>query len=236
MEGPTTAKFRILSSYSEPFMDREEAGRLLANELSEYRGQKAIVLGIPRGGMIVAREIARELQAELDIVLAHKLRTPNYGELAMVSISEQGDLFLNADVVRDANVSGRYIEQEKAIQKAEIERRVKLFRAVRSRVPLKGRIVIVTDDGVATGATTQAAIKAVRAENPKRLILAVPVGSEGTLRELAVLVDELVCLKSPLGLMAVGQVYRHFEPVTDEEILEILRHPPEAWYSHSTAA
>ena len=223
MEGHTTPKFRILSYSGEPFTDREQAGELLANEMSEYRGQKAVVLGIPRGGMIVAHEIARKLRAELDIVLAHKLRTPGYGELAMGSISERGDLFLNTDVVRDIDVNNRYIEQEKAIQMAEIGRRVKLFRAVRPRVPLKSRIVIVTDDGVATGATTHAAIKAVQAENPKRLILAVPVGSEETLKRLALDVDELVCLKSPWGLNAVGQVYRHFEPVTDEEVLEILK-------------
>ena len=173
--------------------------------------------------MIVAREIARELNADLDIIVAHKLRTPGQGELAMGSISERGDLFLNQEVLRDANVNDSDIEDEKTIQKAEMERRIKLFRAVKPRIPLKSRIVIVTDDGVATGATTQAAIKAAQAEKPKRLILAVPVGSEDTLRELAADVDVLVCLKSPSGLTAIGQVYRHFEAVTDEEVLEILK-------------
>ena len=223
MEGPTTEKFRILSYSSEPFSNRAEAGKLLADALREYRGKKAVVLGIPRGGMIVAREIARELNADLDIIVAHKLRTPGHGELAMGSISERGDLFLNQEVLRDANVNDRDLEEEKTIQKAEIERRIKLFRAVKPRIPLKSRIVIVTDDGVATGATTQAAIKAAQAEKPKRLILAVPVGSEDTLRELAADVDVLVCLKSPSGLTAIGQVYRHFEAVTDEEVLEILK-------------
>jgi predicted phosphoribosyltransferase len=200
-----------------------EAGRLLAVSLNEYRGQKAVVVGIPRGGMIVAREIARALNADIDMIVAHKLRTPGHGELAMGSISERGDLFLNQEVLNEAGVSDREIEKEKIVQKAEIQRRARMFRAVKPKIPLKGKIVIVTDDGVATGATTQSAIKAVLAEKPKKLILAVPVGSEDTLRELSTDVDELVCLKSPNYLTAVGQVYRNFEAVTDEEVLEILK-------------
>jgi len=223
MERQIAPKFRILSYSGEPFLDRMEAGILLAAALNEYRGQNAVVVGIPRGGMIVAREIARALSADLDMIIAHKLRTPGHGELAMGSISERGDLFLNQEVLTEAGVSDREIEQEKIIQKAEIQRRMRMFRAVKPKIPLKGRIVIVTDDGVATGATTQSAIKAVLAEKPKKLILAVPVGSEDTLRELATDVDELVCLKSPNYLTAVGQVYRNFEAVTDEEVLEILK-------------
>ena len=223
MERQITPKFRILSYSSEPFLDRVEAGRLLAVALNEYRGQNAVVVGVPRGGMIVAREIARALNADLDIIVAHKLRTPGHGELAMGSISEHGELFLNQEVLNDAGVSDHEIEQEKVIQKAEILRRTRMFRAIKPKIPLKGRIVIITDDGVATGATTQAAIKAVLAEKPKKLIMAVPVGSEDTLRELATDVDELVCLKSPNYLTAVGQVYRNFEAVTDEEVLEILK-------------
>lgn len=223
MDRQIVPKLRILSYSGERFSNRAEAGKLLADALSEYRGKKAVVVGIPRGGMIVAREIARELNADLDVIVAHKLRTPGQGELAMGSISERGDLFLNQEVLRDANVNDRDIEDEKTIQKAEMERRIELFRAVKPRIPLKSRIVIVTDDGVATGATTQAAIKAAQAEKPKRLILAVPVGSEDTLRELAADVDVLVCLKSPSGLTAIGQVYRHFEAVTDEEVLEIMK-------------
>jgi putative phosphoribosyl transferase len=223
MEMKNVDKLRILSHSSEPFKNREEAGRLLASELAEYRGQKAIVLGIPRGGVIVAKVLAQILNADLDIVLAHKLRTPGHEELALGSVSERGDLFLNEDVLSQLNVSDDYIRQEKAIQMAEIKRRARLFRAVRPRIPVRDRIAIVTDDGVATGATTQAAIKAVRTEKPKELILAVPVGSEDTLRMLAVDVDTVICLKSPWSLSAVGQVYLHFEPVTDEEVLQILR-------------
>ena len=223
MERQITPKFRILSYSGEPFLDRVEAGKLLAVALNEYRGQNAVVVGIPRGGLIVAREIARAINADLDIIVAHKLRTPGQGELAMGSITGRGDLFLNQEVLSYAGVSDRDIEEEKAIQMAEIRRRTRMFRTVKPKIPLKGRIVIVTDDGVATGATTQAAIKAVLAEKPKKIILAVPVGSEDTLRALSQDVDELVSLKSPNNLTAVGQVYRNFDAVTDEEVLEILK-------------
>jgi len=219
VERQIAPKFRILSYSGEPFLDRVEAGKLLAVALNEYRGQNAVVVGIPRGGMIIARAI----NADLDIIVAHKLRTPEQGELAMGSISERGDLFLNQEVLSYAGVSDRDIEEEKAIQMAEIRRRTRMFRTVKPKIPLKGRIVIVTDDGVATGATTQAAIKAVLAEKPKKIILAVPVGSEDTLRALSQDVDELVCLKSPNNLTAVGQVYRNFDAVTDEEVREILK-------------
>lgn len=216
-------QIRILSRRGTPFVDREEAGRLLADELSEYRGKKAIVLGIPRGGIIVAHEIARKLDAEVDIVLAHKLRTPGHEELAMGSVSEDGKLFLNRDVVGELGIGETYIQQEKAQQLTEIGRRTALFRGARPKIPLKGRIVIVTDDGVATGATTQAALWAVRLEQPEKLIAAVPVGPEDTIRILAKDVDEMLCLRTPPFFAAVGQFYQQFYPVDDEDVVKILR-------------
>ncbi|MDP2730961.1 MAG: phosphoribosyltransferase family protein [Dehalococcoidales bacterium] len=223
MAGKSTAQLRILSRSDVQFADREEAGRLLAVQLSEYRGQNAVVLGIPRGGIIVAREVARALDAELDIVLAHKLRTPGYEELAMGSVAEDGKLFINRDVAEKLGVGEAYIQQEKARQMAEIKRRTELFRRARPRVPLKGRTVIVTDDGVATGATTQAALWAVRLEQPQKLIAAIPVGPEDTIRRLAGDVDEMLCLRAPPLFAAVGQFYQQFYPVEDEDVLRILR-------------
>lgn len=217
------AKLRILSRSSEPFLDREEAGKLLASELSKYRGQKAVVLGIPRGGVIVAREVAGALDAELDIVLAHKLRSPDHSELAMGSVAEDGKVFLNQEVIRQLDVGEAYIQREKAQQLAEIRRRTELIRQVRPKIPLKGRIVIVTDDGVATGATTQAALWAVRLEQPEKLIAAVPVGPENTIRRLAKDVDEMLCLHAPPLFNAVGQFYERFYPVEDEDVLRVLR-------------
>ena len=217
------AQLRILSFSSAPFRDRGEAGKLLAGELSEYRGQNAVVLGIPRGGIAVAREIAQALDAGMDIVLAHKLGTPGHEELAMGSVSEDGTLFLNREIVREFDIGETYIQQEKARQLTEIKRRTEFIRQVWPKIPLEGRIVIVTDDGVATGATTQAALWAVKLEHPKKLIAAIPVGPEDTIRRLAEDVDEMLCLRVPAQFSAVGQFYEQFNPVEDEDVLTILR-------------
>ena len=215
-------KLRIVSYSSELFTDRREAGRLLAGELAEWRGQKAVVLGIPRGGVIVARELARALDAELDVVLAHKLGTPGHEELAIGSVAEDGKLFLNKMLVQELGVDSGYIQQEKKRQLAEISRRISLIRRLRPKVPVEGRIAIVTDDGIATGATTQAALWAVRQEHPQKLIAAIPVGPPDRVRKLAEDVDEMLCLRAPPSFAAVGQFYERFEPVEDEELLEIL--------------
>lgn len=216
------SKLRIDSRSSKPFRDRREAGQLLGRELTELRGQKAVVLGIPRGGIIVARELAGALEADLDIVLSRKLRSPGHLELAMGSVAEDGKLFLNETVILELGIDRAYIEREKAQQLAEIAHRAELFRRVLPRVPLTGRLVIVTDDGVATGATAQAALWAARQEHPKKLIAAFPVGSEETVRKLAQDVDEMVCLRTPPFFAAVGQFYVRFDPVEDEEVLKIL--------------
>lgn len=216
-------KLHIVSRNSERFRDRAEAGRLLARELDHLRGQNPVVLAIPRGGIVVGKELATALEGELDVVLAHKLRTPGHPELAMGSIGEDGGVFLDQMIVRQMGVPDHLIEQEKATQLHELSRRSDLIRAVRPKVPLKGTVVIVTDDGVATGATTVAALWAVRHEGPSRLVLAVPVGSEDTIRRLAEEADETLCLRAPLNFMAVGQFYSRFEQVTDQEVLDILK-------------
>jgi putative phosphoribosyl transferase len=216
-------RLRILSHSSERFADRREAGRLLAQQLSDYRSRKAVVLGIPRGGIIVAQELAHALEADMDIVLAHKLRTPGRAELAMGSVAEDGKLFLNEEVVSELGIDKTYVQQERARQMAEIKRRTELFRYSHPKVRLAGRIVIVTDDGVATGATTQAALRAVRLERPEKLIAALPVGPEDTIVRLSEDVDEMICLRAPPFFSAVGQFYVRFEPVEDEEVLAILK-------------
>jgi len=215
-------QLRIVSRTNEPFLDRSEAGKLLAAELADYRGKEPVVLGIPRGGIVIAREIVEALGGVLDVVLAHKLGTPGHAELAMGSVSEAGRVFLNEDVVTSVNVSADYIEAEKARQLAQIRRRIEMIRKVRPKVPLKGRTVIVTDDGVATGATTQAAFWAVAMEQPEKLVAAIPVGPEETVSKLAKYVDEMVCLKAPPLFYAVGQFYARFNAVEDEDMLSIL--------------
>lgn len=213
---------RIVSYSGEPFADRAEAGRLLADELSELRGRGTVVLGIPRGGVIIAAALARELDADLDVVLARKLKTPGHPELALGAINEEGRVVVDDTLVAELGIPRRYIEQEKVAELAEISRRRDMIRKVLPKVPLEGRVVVVTDDGVATGSTTRVALWSVRQENPARLIGAFPVGPEQTIISLANSADEVVCLRSPSYLYAVGQMYVNFSQVSDDEVIEIL--------------
>ena len=214
---------RIASRSDKPFRDRLEAGQLLGRELETWRGQRAVVLGIPRGGLIIAREVSRALEADLDIVLSHKLRAPGNPELAIGAVTEDGKLFLHEMLVQELGVESAYIQQEKERQLVEIARRTKLIRRILPKVPLERSLVIITDDGVATGATMQAALWAARQEHPKKLIAALPVGPEETMRRLAKDADEMLCLRAPPFFAAVGQFYMRFPPVEDEEVLEILK-------------
>ncbi len=196
---------------------------MLAAELSSYRGRRPVVLGIPRGGIIVARELALALDGDLDVVLAHKLGAPGQPELAMGSVSEDGKLFLNEEVAGPFGVSREYIEAERSRQLGLIKNRSEAIRRVKSKVPLKGRVVIVTDDGVATGATAQAALWAAKSESPETLICAMPVGPEDTIRRLSQFAEATLCLRAPAMFAAVGQFYEHFYPVEDEDMLRVLR-------------
>jgi len=220
-------RIRIISRSDERFRDREEAGRLLSLELGEFRRANPVVLGVPRGGVVVARVLAEQLDADLDIVLAHKMRTPSHPELAMGAVTETGKLIINQALVDDLGIRAADIEAEKLRQMAEMRRRSEMFRRVIDRLPLAGRLVIVTDDGVATGATTEAALWAVGQEKPERLVAALPLGPSDTIARLAGAVDEIVCLRSPQFFMAVGQFYQRFDPVEDEDVLEILKEESE---------
>lgn len=212
----------VLSSSSEPFVDRAEAGRLLARELERFRASGAVVLGIPRGGVVVAAEVARHLDAELDIVLSRKIGAPGNPELALGAIAEDGRLFLDEHLAARLGASRAFIAREQDRQLAEIARRVALFRAVRPKVPLRDRPAIVVDDGLATGATMQAALWAVRRERPGKTVAAVPVGAPDTIERLSGSADELVCLRAPESFGAVGRFYQRFDQVEDEEVLAIL--------------
>ena len=216
---------RIVSHSEEAFRDRVAAGQLLAKELAGWRGQRVVVLGIPRGGLVVACELARAIDADLDIVLSRKLRTPGHEELAMGAVSEDGKVFLNDEVVTEMGISrnSSYLRREQEIQMQEIARRAELIRRVRPKVPIEGRVAIVTDDGVATGATMQAAVWAARQEHPSRLVVALPVGPEDTVSRLAQDADEVMCLRVPPYFAAVGQFYLRFNQVEDEEVLAILK-------------
>lgn len=220
---------RIVSDSSRVFNSRMEAGGLLASRLKEIENRRSeigiplVVLGVPRGGVVVAREIAQTLQADLDMVLAHKLGAPGNPELAIGAVCEDGKLFLDEEISSYMGVDDDYIKREKSRQLQEIARRVKRYRSVLPKIPLAGRVAIVTDDGVATGATMQAALWAVRQENPKKIVAALPVGPQDSLERLSQAADETICLQTPPFFSAISQFYSYFNQVEDEELLEILQ-------------
>jgi len=216
-------KLQIFSRSGEMFRDRGEAGRLLGNALKSLAGKNDIVVGIPRGGMVVASALAQTVEADLDLILSRKLGAPGNEELAIGAIGEHGDLYIDEDLVQHLGVDTAYLETVKQRQSEEIARRQTLYRRVLPKLPLKGRIVCLTDDGIATGATFQAALWAIRQEQPKKLLAAIPVGPKETVERLAKDADQMLCLKSPPYFDAVGRFYRHFDQVDDDDLLDILR-------------
>lgn len=203
------------------FRNREEAAHELARAMETHSLRDPIVLAIPRGGVVTGATLAHDLGADLDIVLSRKLRAPYQPELAIGAVCENGQTYL--DPAFDVPELAEYVEQERQYQVAEIARRKRLFRAVRPAASLTGRSVIVTDDGIATGATMIAALKVARAKKPYRLIVAAPVAPPERLKEVGRHCDEVVCLLAPERFHAVGQFYEDFRQVEDEEVLELLR-------------
>lgn len=204
------------------FRDRTGAAVRLADRLKTYQGQHPLVLAIPRGAVPMGRLIADELGGELDVVLVRKLRAPNQPELAIGAVNESGWTFI-ADYAEIYGANAAYLEAEKQTQLTILRQRRAQYTPVRAPLSPAGRVVIVVDDGLATGATMRAALQAVRASHPARLICAVPVSPPDTLRNMAALADEVVCLETPYSFQAVGQFYQNFAQVTDAEVIEVLR-------------
>jgi predicted phosphoribosyltransferase len=204
------------------FYDRVEAGHKLGEALAAYKAQSPIVLGIPRGGVPVAAALAEDLGAELDVIVAHKLGAPQSQELAIGAVTANGGRWVNERMITELGVSREYLEQETAHQMDEAHRREVLFRGENHHIPLQDRTVIVTDDGLATGATMRAALRSVRLRAPKRLICAVPVGSSEACEAMQSEADEVVCLNQPEPFWAVGVYFHHFQPVPDQEVASIL--------------
>jgi putative phosphoribosyl transferase len=206
-----------------PYTDRAEAARILAQSLTHYAGRSdVIVLGLPRGGIPIASEIARALGAVLDVMLVRKLGLPGHEELAMGAIASGGNRVLNADVVQQTGVSDEVIERVTALEQQELRRRERAYRGARPMPYLEGRCVILVDDGLATGATMRAAIAVVRQQKPARLVVAVPVAPESTIAALQHEVDEVVCPATPEPFFGIGQWYEDFTQVTDEEVRDLL--------------
>jgi predicted phosphoribosyltransferase len=214
----------IITDHEELLADRSQAADMLIVQLEDYQDQEdLIVLGVPRGGVVLADKIARGLHGELDIVLTRKIRAPSNPELAIGAVSEDGKLYLNQPIVTSLGLSEEYIEHEKNNQLNEITSRRDRYRKFLAKRPLNGRVVILTDDGIATGATMQAAIWACIAEFPKKIVLALPVAPPDALKRLAQDVEETVCLCAPSNFQAISQFYTHFEQVADEQIVELLK-------------
>jgi len=206
------------------FADRIDAGRRLAAALAPLRGEDCVVLALPRGGVPVAAEIARALAAPLDLVLVRKIGAPRQQELAVAAVVD-GDapqLVRNEDVIRLLHVGEDYLEAEARRQLAEIERRRAAYLSGRTPEPIAGRTVIVVDDGIATGATMRAALRAVRARRPRTLVLAVPVAPPETVAELAAEVDRIVCLSQPEPFGAIGAFYDDFRQLEDDDVRTLL--------------
>jgi predicted phosphoribosyltransferase len=182
-----------------------------------------VVLAIPRGGVVTGAVLARELGADLDVVLSRKLRAPGQPELALGAIAEDGRVYLNHHSQAFLERLKEHLAQESRHQLAEIGRRKKLFRGARPKAPLQGRSVIVTDDGIATGSTMIAALKVVQTQHAREVIVAVPVASPERLEEVRHWCDEVVCLLAPETFWAIGQFYENFTQVEDEEVVQLLR-------------
>lgn len=205
-----------------PFDDRVDAGRQLAKSLESLRGQDVLVLGLPRGGVPVAFEVAKALRAPLDVVVVRKLGVPFQPELAFGAIGEGGVRVINDAVVREANLSSDDIAAVEAKQRAELARRSEMFRSGHERIALAGRTAVIVDDGVATGATARAACQVARAQGASRVVLAVPIGGRDVFARFAGYADEVVCLHTPEFFFAVGQGYRNFAQISDGEVVRLL--------------
>src|SRR5437764_1200521 len=210
------------------FHDRLEAGRLLGEELTRRlgRAQDLIVLGLPRGGVPVAAEVAKALGAPLDVFIVRKLGVPGHEELAMGAIASGGVRVLNRDVLDYVRVTQQQLDAVAAREERELSRREAEFRGNRAPLDVRGRTVIIVDDGLATGSTMRAAVQALRAMEPKRVIVAVPVGAEQTCEEFRDIVDEMVCLRTPEPFEAVGLWYDDFTQTTDAEVHALLSRNP----------
>jgi len=204
------------------FHDRDEAAAKLAHALQPYKGKQPLILAIPRGAVPMAKIIADALDGEFDVVLVRKLRAPDYPELAIGSVDESGWTYI-ADHAKSVGADSEYIETEKQVQMATIRERRAQYTPVRPPIDPAGRIVIVIDDGLATGATMISALHGLRSRKPARLICAVPVSPPETLRKITALADEVVCLMSPDNFRAVGQFYVDFPQVMDEDVITLLR-------------
>lgn len=213
------------------FKNRREAGRQLGTAFIKrgYMGKNTLVLGIPRGGLVVADEVAKALSATLDVIIARKLRAPYQPELGIGAVVDGDHIVLNEEVIRSVAVSQDYLNREIAYQKEEIERRLRFYRGGHPAPEVAGKTVIVVDDGIATGYTFRASLESLRQRHPDRLVAAAPVASRDSAEMLKAFADEVVCLHTPVSFFSVGAWYENFDQTSDEEAVAILRRNWSAW-------
>lgn len=204
------------------YADRREAGAVLAGHLREFAGRDVVVLGLPRGGIPVACEVAMALRAPLDVFVVRKLGLPGHPELAMGAIASGGVRVLNDDLIRQLRVPYAAIDAVARTEQIELERRERAYRGAQPQIPIEGRVVILVDDGLATGSTMRAAVLAARRLIPSEIVVAVPVGARETCRALAEVADDVVCALVPDPFTAVGLWYDDFEQTTDDEVRRLI--------------
>ena len=206
------------------FLNRTDAGRKLAGHLAAYANRAdVIVLGLPRGGVPVAFEVARALHAPLDVFLSRKLGVPGQEELAFGALASGGVCVLDQDLIREVGISPEEVARVTEKAKKELERRERVYRAGRPRLQVEGLTALLVDDGIATGSSIRAGAKALRQMKPARIVIAVPVAPASTCKRLRDEVDELVCLHMPEMFFAIGQFYEDFSQLADGEVIELLR-------------
>ncbi|OBK16728.1 phosphoribosyl transferase [Mycobacterium asiaticum] len=208
------------------FRDRREAGRVLADALASYRAASGVlVLGLARGGVPVAWEVASAIGADFDVFLVRKLGVPHWPELAMGALASGGRVVMNDDVVASLHITDQQVRAVIDSETAELERREQAYRCGRPAIDPRGRVVILVDDGIATGASMLAAVRAVRSGGPQSVVVAVPVGPLSACRQLSAEADDVVCATMPAAFEAVGQVYADFHQVSDDEVRQLLATP-----------
>jgi putative phosphoribosyl transferase len=205
------------------FADRVEAGKSLAQDLKSLVGKGAVVLAIPRGGVVVGYEVAKALGLPLDVIIPRKIGAPSNPELAIGAMTEDGTVLLDDRLVEHLQVSKDYIQKESETQKQEIQRRLKLYRGDVPYPSLANREVVLVDDGIATGSTMKAALASVLNRGAKTVVVAIPVGPPSTIRELEAKADRVVCLHTPDSFYAIGQFYEDFTQIQDEEVTRLLK-------------
>lgn len=204
------------------FENRRTAGLELAKHLKDYYGEDVVILAVPRGGALVASAIREKLGCQWDLIIPRKLGAPFNREIAIGAVTQDGTLLLDEEMIKYLNVSREYIEKEKKAQIEEIKRRMKLYMGDREPVPIKGKRVILVDDGIATGFTIKAAIKSIQKAGATEIVIAVPVAPSDVVEDLLEVVDRVVCLESPYPFYAVGMFYEDFHETSDSEVIELF--------------